>query len=96
MCYATYRPEDGNLYRAYVPPSPALVERTRMIEASMDGERVPQRAWTVFFSAACGAIAWTHYERMFHARMAAAAYLAIHAPARRRPAARSTFRCIAD
>lgn len=96
MCYATYRPEDGNLYRAYLPPSQALVERTRMIEAGMEGELVPESAWSAFFSPACGAIAWPHYERMFYARMAAAAYLAIHAPARRRPAARSSFRCIAD
>jgi hypothetical protein len=96
MCYATYRPEDGNVYREYVPPSGALVEHTRRIEGSMAGEVVPEGAWAMFFSAACGAIDWRHYERMFHARMAAAAYLAIHAPARRRPAPRSSFRCIGD
>jgi hypothetical protein len=94
MC-ATYRLEDG-LYRPLVPPSAALVERTRLIEASLGGERVPEAAWEVFFSPACGVIEWAHFERMFHARMAAAAYLAIHSSSRRRAPAHSAFRCIAD
>ena len=35
MCGGTFQPEDGNLYRAFVPPSEELVARTRAIEASM-------------------------------------------------------------
>ncbi len=95
MC-GTYRPEDGNAYRAYVPPSTDLVRRTRAVEAVMQGERVPEDAWATFFSAACGAIEWAHFERMFQARNAAATYLAIEASAPRRARAQSAFRCIAD
>ncbi len=95
MC-GTYRPEDGNAYRAYVPPSSDLVGRTRTIEAAMEGERVPEDAWATFFSAACGTIEWTHFERMFKARNAAATYLAIEASAPRRARMQSAFRCIAD
>lgn len=85
-----------NRYRAFVPASAALVERTRLVEAAMPGERVPEAAWQAFFSPACGAIDWPHFERMFHARKAAVAYLAIHASSRRRPHPKSAFRCIAD
>jgi hypothetical protein len=95
MC-GTYRPEDGNVYRAYVPPSNDLVGRTRAIEASMAGERVPEDAWATFFSAACGAIEWVHFERMFQARNAAATYLSIETSSPRRARAASAFRCIAD
>ena len=95
MC-GTFRPEDGNLYRAFVPPSDEIVARTRAVEASMDGARVPEGAWSAFFSAACGAIDWAHFERMFLARKAAAAFLAVQAPSRRRARPRSSFRCVAD
>jgi hypothetical protein len=96
MC-GTYRPEDGNFYRAHVPPSEALVERARAIEAGMEGARVPEEAWQAFFSSACGAIEWSQFERMFHARKAAATYLAIESTARRRVRPASTaFRCVAD
>lgn len=95
MC-GTYRPEDGNFYRPFVAPSTDLVGRARAIEAAMEGERVPEEAWATFFSAACGAIEWSHFERMFRARNAAATYLAIEASAPRRARAPSAFRCIAD
>ena len=95
MC-GSYWPEDGNLYRASVPASQALIERTRMIESSMEGDPVPDTAWDAFLSAACGVIAGAHFQRMFHARRAAAAYLAIQASSRRRPRPRSSFRCVAD
>ena len=96
MCGGTFRLEDGNLYRAFVPPSPELVARTRAAEAAMAGERVPEAAWEAFFGAACGAIDWVHFERMFHARKAAVTYLAIHASGRRRPRPRPVYRCVAD
>lgn len=96
MC-GTYRPEDGNFYRAQLPPSEELVERTRAVEASMEGARVPEAAWRAFFGAGCGAIEWSLFERMFQARKAAATYLAIESTARRRARPASTaFRCIAD
>lgn len=95
MC-GTFRPEDGNLYRAFVPPPDELVARTRAVEASMSGERVPEDAWGAFFSPACGAIDWAHFERMFLARKAAAAFLAVQASTRRRARPRSAFRCVAD
>lgn len=95
MC-GTYRPEDGNFYRAFIPPSEELVARTRAVEAAMDGPRVSQDSWDAFFGSACGAIEWAHFERMFQARNAAAAYLAIEVSARRRVRTRSAFRCVAD
>jgi len=95
MC-GTYRPEDGNFYRAFIPPSAELVAQTRSVEAGMDGARVPQASWDAFFGSACGAIEWDHFERMFKARNAAAAYLAIEVSARRRIRAPSAFRCVAD
>jgi hypothetical protein len=88
--------EDGNLYRAFVPPSQELVARTRAIEASMAGTPVPEAAWTAFFGAACSAIDWGHFERMFLARKSAAAFLAIQASGWRRARPRSAFRCVAD
>lgn len=88
--------EDGLIYRAFVPPSEALVERTRAIEAVMQGERVPEDAWLAFFSPACSAIEWPHFERMFRARKSAVAFLAIEVSTRRRARARSAFRCVAD
>lgn len=96
MCGGTFRLEDGNLYRAFVAPSEELVARTRVIEASMAGTRVPEAAWTAFFGAACGAIDWGHFERMFLARKSAAAFLAIQSSGRRRARPRSAFRCVAD
>lgn len=83
-------------YRAFEPPSAALVERARSVEAAMDGERVPDEAWRLFFGSDCGVIAADHFERMFFARRSAAAYLAVQASARRRARPPSQFRCIAD
>jgi len=88
--------EDGMVYRAFVPPSAALVARTRAVEASLEGERVPEDAWAAFFSPACSSIEWPHFERMFRARKSAVAFLAIETSTRRRARARSAFRCIAD
>jgi hypothetical protein len=96
MCGSTFRLEDGNLYRAFVPPSAELVARTRAVEAAMPGEGVPEAVWEAFFGPACGAIDWAYFERMFRARKAAAAYLAIQAGARRRARPASAFRCVAD
>lgn len=96
MCGSSFREEDGMFYRAFVPPSAELVARTRMVEASMPGERVPEESWRAFFSPACGAIAWAHFERMFAARKSAVTYLAIQTSARRRARPLSVFRCVAD
>lgn len=83
-------------YRPFVPPSAALVERARAIEATMEGERVPEDGWRMFFSSACGVIDAAHFERMFIARQSAAAYLAIQASSLRRTRPSSVFRCIPD
>ena len=56
-------------------PSAALIARTRAIEAEVPGERVPAEAFAVFFGARGGAIAWAQYQRLLHARDAAAASL---------------------
>ena len=95
MC-GLYRIEDSLIYRGFVPASCELVERTRALEREMAGPPVPEAAWDVFFSAACGAIEWAHFERMFQARSAAATYLAVQASTRRRTRPASAFRCIAD
>ena len=88
--------EDGLIYRPVAPPSSELVERARLIEREMHGERVPEAAWRTFFDTRCGTIEWTHYERMFQARSAAAAYLAVQSASRRRVRPVSSFRCVAD
>ncbi len=95
MC-GFFRPEDQMFYRAFEPPSAALIERARAVESSMDGARVPDEAWELFFGSACGVIEAGHFERMFTARRSAAAYLAIQASARRRARPLSLFRCIPD
>ena len=95
MC-GLYRIEDSLIYRGFVPASRELVERARALEQAMDGEPVPEAAWDAFFSPACGAIEWSHFERMFRARSAAATYLAVQASTRRRARPASAFRCITD
>lgn len=84
-----------NIYRGFVRASEPLVQRTRLVEASMTGDPVPETAWEAFFSAACAAIEWPHFERMFEARTAAVAYLAVHSSFKPPPRP-SAFRCIAD
>ena len=95
MCGFFIDPNE-NRYRAFVPASQALIERTRLVESTMKGELVPEAAWQAFFSLECGAIEWAYFERMFLARKAAVAYLAIQSPSRQRQRAASSFRCIAD
>jgi hypothetical protein len=85
---------DGNFYKKKVPPSAALIERTRAIEASMTGTAVPEEAWQVFFTPVCGGIAWSHFERMFQSRRLALAYLALQPRRQQRPV--SSFRCSDD
>ena len=91
-----YFGDQENRYRPFVPASEVVVERTRLVESSMKGERVPEAAWQAFFSPACAAIDFAQFERMFHARKAAVTYLSIQASSRRRQRPTSTFRCIAD
>lgn len=91
-----YFGDQENRYRPFVPTSETVVERTRLVETTMAGERVPEAAWKVFFSPACSAINFDHFERMFMARKAAVTYLAIQASSRRRQRPSSSFRCIAD
>ena len=88
--------EGGNIYREITPPSAALIERTRKIEASLVGEPVPENAWGVFFAPVCGAIEWKHFERMFQCRKLALNYLAVQAPFRRSQQQASSFSCIVD
>jgi len=95
MC-GYYSDEHRLRYRPFVPNSAELVERTRLIEASMAGERVPESAWAAFFSPACGAIELAHFERMFAARKAAVTYLAMRSGASLPQRAVSSFICVAD
>jgi hypothetical protein len=48
----------------YAPVDRAIVLRAREIEAAMAGERVPDKAWDIFFGFAGGAIGWQHFQRM--------------------------------
>lgn len=93
MC-CFYEYEDGNKYRPFVPASPAVRARTRAEEARMPGEKVPEAAWEAFFSPACTAIPWAHFERMFRARQKAVGLLAMQAPARRPVRAAMGFRAV--
>ena len=86
---------DGT-YRPYVPPADDVVLRTREVEAAMDGERVPEAAWSLYFSPSCEPIPPQHFRRMFMARRAAVTYLAVQSSTRLRPQAPSPFRCIPD
>lgn len=90
-CFYMY--EDGNKYRPFVPASGALRARARQVEAGMGGEPVPEDAWELFFSPACGAIEWRYFERMFQARKTAVIYLSMQAPSRRTRRA-SAFRAV--
>ncbi|GGE31294.1 hypothetical protein GCM10007276_05590 [Agaricicola taiwanensis] len=92
MC-GFYAYEDGNKYRPLIPPSPALAARTRLVEAGMTGDPVPEAAWDTFFKPTCGAIPMDHFQRMFQARRLAVAYLAVQAPVRRPQRHASSFRC---
>lgn len=85
-----------NIYRPYVPPAEDVVRRTREVEAGMDGERVPEAAWSLFFSPACEPIPAGQFRRMFMARRAAVTYLAVQSETRLRPAPATPFRCVAD
>ena len=88
--------DQENRYRPFVPASEVVVERTRFVEARMDGERVPEAAWDAFYSPACMAIDFAQFQRMFVARKAAVTFLAIQLSSRRAQRTTSTFRCIAD
>ena len=85
-----------NIYRPYVAPADEVVLRTRETEAAMAGERVPEAAWALFFSASCAPIAPDHFRRMFTARRAAVTYLAVQTSSRLRPPPATPFRCVAD
>lgn len=85
-----------NTYRPYVPPAQEVVKRTREVEAAMEGERVPEATWALFFSPSCEPIVPAHFRRMFLARRSAVTYLAIQASTRLRPPPASAFRCVAD
>jgi hypothetical protein len=86
----------GLSYRELTPPSPALIDRARKIEAAMEGERVPESEWETFFTPVCGAIEWKYFERMFRCRKLALNYLAVQAPARRLQTKAEAFRCAID
>jgi hypothetical protein len=88
--------DDGNFYRQMKRASPALVARTRQIEAGMAGERVPTESWETFFEPVCGAIPWDHFERMFNSRRLALAFLAVKPSPGRFGAGAPSFRCVAN
>jgi hypothetical protein len=85
-----------NIYRPYVAPADEVVRRTRETEAAMGGERVPEDAWALFFSASCAPIAPDQFRRMFIARQAAVTYLAVQASTRLRAPPPTPFRCVPD
>jgi hypothetical protein len=85
-----------NIYRPYVAPADDVVRHTRETEAAMAGDRVPEAAWALFFSASCAPIAPDHFRRMFTARRAAVTYLAVQASTRLRPPQPTPFRCVPD
>ena len=64
------------------PQRAALRERTRSIEAAMEGDRVPDSAWAIFFGQAGGAIEWRLFERMSVAMQRASTYLMVQPFAR--------------
>jgi hypothetical protein len=74
-------------------PLPALMDRTRAVEARMAGERVPCDLWPVFFGLASGSLPWRHHARMLESRRLAMAFLAMGTAARRRSRRRAKMRC---
>ncbi|MEI2416998.1 hypothetical protein V8Z80_12535 [Orrella sp. JC864] len=89
--------EDRTVYRKVPPPSEALIERTRLVEAGMPGERVPQQAWDTFFAVSCGAMDMRSFQRMFEARRIALSFLALQrARYARRHDGGTGLRCIGD
>ena len=60
---------------ATLRPGPALIARTRALEAALPGERVTEAAFTVFFGGRGGAIPWPQYQRLLRCRDAATASL---------------------
>jgi hypothetical protein len=87
---------DGNFFRRAKPPSAALIARTRLVERSMLGERVPEEAWDAFFKPVCGAIDLQQFERMFKSRQAALAFLVLEPKARISFREASKFQCLTD
>lgn len=85
-----------NTYRPYVDPADDVVRRTREVEASMQGERVPEAAWSLYFSASCEPIPPDQFRRMFMARRAAVTYLAVQASTRLKTPSSTPFRCVPD
>lgn len=74
-------------------PLPALMDRTRAVEARMAGERVPADLWPVFFGLATGSLPWRHHVRMLESRSLAMAFLTVGSAARRRWGRRAEMRC---
>jgi len=96
MC-ADFDYEDRRYYRQAAPPSQALIEQTRRVEAGMRGAPVPEAAWAAFFDTGCGVIDMPAFARMFEARKIAVAYLAVQQSRHARPRASSIgLRCVAD
>lgn len=91
-----YFGDQENRYRPFVPASEVVVERTRLVESTMGGERVPETAWEAFFSPVCATMDLAQFQRMFQARKAAVTFLAIQATSRRRQRTTAVFRCVAD
>ena len=85
-----------NVYRPWVAPADEVVRKTRENEAAMAGERVPESAWDLFFSASCAPIPPDQFRRMFTARRAAVTYLAVQSSTRLRPPPPTVFRCVPD
>lgn len=63
MCSAC----EGKPIEPHVAVDPAVVHRTRDIEAAMPGDRVPEASWDVFFGFAGGALEYRHFQRIHQA-----------------------------
>jgi hypothetical protein len=94
MSVCCYFDENYGLnYNELKLPSPALIDRTREIEAALEGECVPESEWKTFFAPVCGVIDARCFERMFKCRKLAVNYLALQAPARRFRTNIQSFNC---
>jgi hypothetical protein len=76
---------------------PALIERTRAVEACKAGDPVPEALWSVFFGLQSGSIPWSLHQRMLASREVALAFLKARADFHRSHAKQARIRCtVAD
>jgi hypothetical protein len=72
MCEAC---ESDEPYEPREAVPPGILSAARAIEAALAGDPVPEKAWTIYFGEAGGAITWPQYQRIrasFEAALASA------------------------